>query len=152
MISAETQRLSQDQRCKLAVEITDHHKDARQRHPFKQFVDEIKSELGITTDEDLEPDYARWHRTKESDDPVLLLKLAVGLELTSTEEQERARRMLALFYGWTDLNVPGLDRSHWERQALFDKVSALPKRSIEEVERNLQTNLPAEEDKRPKAD
>src|ERR1700730_13686607 len=57
--------------------------------------------------------------------------------------------MLALFYGWNNVDVPGLDRSHWERQALFDKVSALPKRSIEEVERNLQTNLPAAEDKRP---
>ncbi len=131
--------LSQDQRRKLAVEITHHHEDARQRQPFKQFVDEIKSELGITTDEDLEPDYASWHRTKESDDPVLLLKLAVGLELTSTEEQERARRMLALFYGWTDLNVPGLDRSHWDRQVFLEKVGALRKLSIEEVEWNLQT-------------
>jgi hypothetical protein len=131
--------LSQDQRRKLAVEITHHHKDARQRQPLKQFVDEIKSELGITTDEDLEPDYARWHRTKESDDPVLLLKLAVGLELTSTEEQGRARRMLALFYGWTDLNVPGLDRSHWDRQVFLEKVGALRKLSIEEVEWNLQT-------------
>jgi hypothetical protein len=145
--------LPQDQRRKLAVEITQHHKEARQRQPLKQFVDEAKRELGVTSDEDLEPDYSRWHRSEASDNPVLLLRLAAGLEDTSTEGQRRARRMLALFYGWNNVDVPGLDRSHWERQALFDKVSALTKRSIEEVERNLQMNSQTEkENKRSKED
>jgi hypothetical protein len=57
-----------------------------------------------------------------------------------------------MFYGWTNVDVPDLSRSHWERQALFDKVRVLPKRSIEEVERNLQTNVAAEEGMRSKAD
>ena len=145
--------LPQDQRRKLAVEITRHHQDARQRQPLKQFVDEVKSELGVTSDEDLQPDYVRWHRSKESDDPLLLLKLAAGLEDTSIQRQKQARRMLALFYGWTNVEVPGLDRSHWERQALFDKVSALTKRSIEEVERNLQTEIQTKiENERSKED
>jgi hypothetical protein len=145
--------LPRDQRRKLAVEITRQHKDARQGQPLKQFVDEVKSELGVTSDEDLEPDYVRWHRTKESDDPLLLLKLAAGLEDTSLQRQKQARRMLALFYGWTNVDVPGLDRSHWERQALFDKVSALTKRSIEEVERNLQTEIQTKiENERSKED
>ncbi len=84
--------------------------------------------MGVTSDEDLEPDYARWHRSETSDNPVLLLRRAAGLEDSNTEGQRRAARMLALFYGWTNLDVPGLDRSHWERQALFDKVGALSKR------------------------
>jgi hypothetical protein len=145
--------LPQDQRRKLAVEITQHHQDARQRHPLSQFVDEVKNELGITSDEDLEPDYARWHRSKEGDDPELLLKLAAGLEETSIERQSRARRMLKLFYGWTNLNVPGLDRSHWERQAFFEEVRALSKRSIEEVVQNLQTETQTKiENERSKED
>jgi len=61
--------------------------------------------------------------------------------------------MLELFYGWTNLNVPGLDRSHWECQAFLEKVGALSKRSIEEVERNLQMNSQTEkENKRSKED
>lgn len=60
--------------------------------------------------------------------------------------------MLGLLYGWTNVDVPDLSRSHWERQALFDKVRVLPKRSIEEIERNLQTNVAAEEDKPSKAE
>jgi hypothetical protein len=141
--------LPPDQRRKLALEIAQHHKDARQRQPLKQFVDEVKSELRVTSDDDLEPDYARWHRSKESDDPELLLKLAAGLEHTSTERQSRARRMLALFYGRTDLNVPGLDGSYSERQPVFDKIRALKKRSIEEVEQAIQAEI---ENKRSKED
>lgn len=144
-------RLPQEQRRKLAVEITQNHKDARQRQPLEQFVDEVKSELRVTSDEDLERDYVRWHRTKESDDPLLLLKLAAGLEDANTQRQGQARRMLKLFYGWTDVNVPGLERSHWDRQVLFEKVGALKKWSIEEVERNLQTEMQIElENKRTK--
>ena len=133
--------LPQDRRRKLAVEITQHHKEARQRQPLKQFVDEVRRELGVTSDEGLEPDYVRWHRSKASDDPVQLLKLAAGLEPSSTEAQSRARRMLALLYDWTDLNVPGLDRSYLDREAFFEKVRALNKYSIEEVEQNLQTEI-----------
>ena len=95
----------------------------------------------------------RWHRSEASNNPVLLLRRAARLEDTSIEGQRHAARLLELFYGWTNLDVPGLDRSHWERQALFDKVGALSKRSIEEVERNLQTNLQTEkENKRSKED
>jgi hypothetical protein len=141
--------LPQDQRRKLALEIAQHHKDARQRQPLQQFVDEVKSELSVTSDDDLEPDYARWHRSKESDDPVLLLKLASGLEPASTERQSLAHRMLALFYGWTDLNAPGFDGNHWERKAVFDRIRALKKRSIEEVKQTIHAEI---ENKRSKED
>ena len=78
---------------------------------------------------------------------------AARLEDTSIEGQRHAARLLELFYGWTNLDVPGLDRSHWERQALFDKVGALSKRSIEEVERYLKMKSQAEkENKRSKED
>lgn len=105
--------------------------------------------MNLKNDEDLEPEHARWHRSKESDDPLLLLKLAAGLEPASTERQSRARRMLALFYGWTDLNVPGLDGNHWERQAVVDRIRALKKRSIEEVEQTIHAEI---ENKRSKED
>jgi len=135
--------LPQDRRRKLAVEITQQHKEARQRPPLKQFVDQVKGEVGVTSDEGLEPDYARLYRNPESDDPVLLLKrvAGLGLELSSDEARQLARRMLKLFYGWTDLDVPGHDRSYWEQKAMFDKLRAVKKRSMEEVEQTIQAEM-----------
>jgi hypothetical protein len=125
--------ISQDQRRKLALEITQNHKESRHQEPFKRFVDTVKNELGVATDQDLEPEYARWYRSKESDDPVLLLKLATVLESASFEEQRRARQMLALFYGWTYLDL-SIKSSYLEREQVFERVRALKKRSLKEVE------------------
>jgi len=145
--------LSKEQRRKLALDITRDHKEARNQQPLKQFVDDVKAEFGFTKDEDLEPDCVRGYRDKACDDPVLLLKLATGVEDVSVQRRKWARDMLRLFYGCTNLNVPGLERSHWERQAFFKEIGALTKRSIEEVERNLQTEIQIEtENKRSKED
>jgi len=135
--------LPQDRRRKLAVEITQQHKEARQRPPLKQFVDQVKGEVGVTRDEDLEPDYARLYRNPESDDPVLLLKrvAGLGLELSSDEARLSARRMLKLFYGWTDLDVPGPGRSYGEQIAMFERLRAVKKRSMEEVEQTIQAEM-----------
>jgi hypothetical protein len=125
--------LGKDQRRKVAVEIIREHNNARQQPPLKPFVDEVKSEWEVSRDEDLEPYYARWYRSPESDKPVLLLKLVAGLApQTGIETETRARRMLELFYNWTDLKLPPGDR---EREALFEKAGTLKKRSIEEVEK-----------------
>ena len=104
---------------------------------------QVKGEVGVTRDEGLEPDYARLYRNPESDDPVLLLKrvAGLGLELSSDEARQLARRMLKLFYGWTDLDVPGHDRSYWEQKAMFDKLRAVKKRSMEEVEQTIQAEM-----------
>jgi len=128
--------LSQDKRRKLAFEITQNHKEARYREPFKTFVDTIKNDLTIASDGDLEPEYARWYRREDSNDPVLLLKLATVLESASSAEQERARRMLAMFYGWTDLSL-SIMSGYGERERVFNQVSARKKRSLEEVEKIL---------------
>jgi len=135
--------LPQDRRRKLAVEITQQHREARQRPPLKQFVDQVKGEVGVTSDEGLEPDYARLYRNPESDDPVLLLKrvAGLGLELSSDEARLSARRMLKLFYGWTDLDVPGPGRSYGEQIAMFERLRAVKKRSMEEVEQTIQAEM-----------
>ena len=123
------QNLSPGQRKEIAVEITQSHKQERDKEPFKTFVDDIKAELKIIKDEDLEPEYRRWYRLKQSDDPVELFKYAVGITPPPTGDKElNARKMLDLFYGWT-----GLDRSHSEREQLFDELRALKKRSLQEV-------------------
>jgi hypothetical protein len=127
--------LDNDERRDLAVEIVRDHRDARQQPPLKEFVDEVKGALGISKDEDLEPDYARWYRLPESNHPSQLLKLAAGLEDASPERQKRASRMLQLFYGWTDLNVPVSPRPYGELAAFFEKVQSLKKRSLEDVEK-----------------
>src|SRR2546427_18482 len=135
--------LPQDRRRKLAVEITQQHKEARQRPPLKQFVDQVKGEVGVTRDESLEPDYARLYRNPESDDPVLLLKrvAGLGLELSSYEASLSAPLMLKLFYGWTDLDVPGPGRSYGEQIAMFERLRAVKKRSMEEVEQTIQAEI-----------
>jgi len=145
--------ISKEQRRKLAIDITRDHKEARNQQPLKQFVDDVKAEFGFTKDEDLEPDYVRGYRDKACDDPLLLLKLATGEEDTSIHRRNWAGDMLRLFYGWTNLDVPGLERSYWDRQAFFKEIGALRKRSIEEVERNLQTEIQTKiENKRSKED
>src|SRR2546422_120465 len=113
------------------------------RSPLKQFVDQVKGEVGVTSDEGLEPDYARLYRNPESDDPVLLLKrvAGLGLELSSDEARQSARRMLKLFYGWTDLDVPGPGRSYGEQIAMFERLRAVKKRSMEEVEQTIQAEM-----------
>ena len=145
--------LSKEQRRKLALDTARDHKEARNQQPLKQFVDNVKAEFGFTKDEDLEPDCVRGYRDKACDDPVFLVKLATRLEDTSTQRREWAADMLRLFYGWTNLDVPGLERPHWDREAFFKAIGALRKRSIEEVERNLQTEIQtAIEKKRSKED
>jgi hypothetical protein len=145
--------LSKEHRRKLAVDITRDHKEARNEQPLKQFVEDVKAEFGFTKDEDLEPDYVRGYRDKVCDDPVLLLKLATGVEDVSVQRRKWAGDMLRLFYGWTNLDVPGLERSYWDRQAFLEKFGALKKRSLEEVEWNLETKIQtAMENKRSKED
>jgi uncharacterized membrane protein len=136
--------LSRDERRKLALEIVQSHKEARQQQPLKQFVDSVKGEQGITRDEDLEPDYSQWHKDPESDDPGLLFKLAVELEPSGEERQKRAIRMLDLFYGWTDFELPGLDHPSVEYEQVCVKLRAWKKRSIEEVEQHIEHTKKAE--------
>ena len=144
------QNLSPGQRKEIAVEITQSHKQQRDKEPFKTFVDDIKAELKIIKDEDLEPEYRRWYRLRQSDDPLELFKYAVGITPPPTGDKVlNARKMLDLFYGWTDLSYPGLDRSHSERELLFDKLRALKKRSLQEVkdmvEKSIELDRPKEE-------
>src|SRR5439155_10510321 len=70
--------LTQKERRKVAFEITQNNQE-RYREPFNTFVNTVKNELAIGRDENLEPEHVRWHRSEDSDDPVLLLKRAMVL-------------------------------------------------------------------------
>jgi hypothetical protein len=117
----------------VALEITQNDQ-ARSREPLKTFVNTVKDELAIARDENLEPEHVRWYRSEDSDDPVLLLQRVAVLVDATLEEQERARRMLALFYGWMDFEL-SIRSTVLEREHTFARLRGFKKRSLEEVEK-----------------
>src|SRR5439155_24632387 len=64
-------QLRPEQRRKLAWEMIQHK--LRDVAPLTAFVDQIKSELGLKGDPEVEPEHARWYRDPVSDNPVDLL-------------------------------------------------------------------------------
>ena len=111
-------------------------------HWLVDLLSELGHELWVGDAAQIRASYVRQQKTDQRDAAHLLKRVAgLGLELSSDEARQLARRMLKLFYGWTDLDVPGHDRSYWEQKAMFDKLRAVKKRSMEEVEQTMQAEM-----------
>ena len=135
--------LPQDQRRKIAAEMIQHK--LRDVAPCKAFVDQIKKDLNLKSDEEVEPEYARWYRDRASDNPVILVEIASGLAEVPAARRDWGCRALRLFYGNINLDDPRL-HDQWRRESFYKELRALKKRSLEEIEKRIK--LQEEEQRR----
>lgn len=138
--------LPQDQRRKIAAEMIQHK--LRDVAPCKAFVDQIKKDLNLKSDEEVEPEYARWYRDRASDNPVILVEIASGLAEVPAARRDWGCRALRLFYGNINLDDPRL-HDQWRRESFYKELRALKKRSLEEIEKRIKLQ---EEEQRTKTD